>query len=280
MRTAVSSEMSVLGVQFTVGTVSYRGTRESAIVMPGPLFGCSVGGAHTELVEVALEGCGRTKVRNSGSEQGLSLPADRLMTVKAKGEADAGYFLAHASFESFERVFGSARFGRDISPHYGAYGQHSMDLGIVRRIASLCADGETAFSAYSEALVTAFLAEWYGGFGGSALPKLVSSLGKRSFKQIVNYIDDSLEQDISITELAAFSGLSVSQFAHAFKREFGMAPYRYITQRRMLRAQSLLRTSTATIAEIATRVGFSSHSRFGQAFLRLVGSTPSAYRGK
>jgi AraC-like DNA-binding protein len=278
MRSAVSGEMGVLGVQFTVGSVKYRGTRESAIVVPGPLFGCSLDGAHQELVEVAIEGGGRTKVRNLGSQQALSLPADRLMTVKATGEATAGYFIAHATCESFERVFGSARFAREIRPHYGAYGPHSMDLGIVRRIASLCADTETALSAYSEALVTAFLAEWYGAFGGSALPTLVPSLGKRSVTQIVEYINDSLEQDIRISELAVFSGLSVSQFAHAFKREFGVAPYQYITQRRILRAQSLLRTSTATIVDIATRVGFSSHSRFGQAFLRVVGSTPSAYR--
>jgi hypothetical protein len=93
MHTAISGEMSVLGVQFNVGRVNYRGTRESTIVMPEPLFGCCLDGAHTELVEVTIDGSARTKVRNSGSEQAISLPADRQMTVKPKGEADAGYFI-------------------------------------------------------------------------------------------------------------------------------------------------------------------------------------------
>jgi AraC-like DNA-binding protein len=267
-----------LGVHFTVGALDYLGTRETTTVMPGPVFGYCLDGDHAETVEVSIDGRGRTNVKNSGSDVAASLPGDRELTIKAKGEAVAGSLMAHASYEAFERVFGSARFGREIRPYYGSRNQYPIDFTIVQRLASICVATTAVPSALSESLTAAFLVEWYRTFGGKALSTFVPNIGKLRFKQIVDYIDDSLEQDLSVAELAGLGGLSVSQFAHAFKSEFGVSPYRYIIERRISHAKNLLRSSAATIADIAAQVGFSSHSRFGQTFLRMTGCTPSSYR--
>jgi transcriptional regulator GlxA family with amidase domain len=100
------------------------------------------------------------------------------------------------------------------------------------------------------------------------------------FTVVFEHIEEHLEGDVSLVDLAALVGLSVSHFSHTFKTAFGVAPYRYILQRRLAKAKALLRSSEATIAEIAASVGFSSQSRFSQMFAQSTGVTPSAYRDR
>ena len=98
------------------------------------------------------------------------------------------------------------------------------------------------------------------------------------FKPVVDFIEASLENEIRLSELAALAGLSVPRFAHAFKAAYGIAPYRYLIERRIARAKQLLSSGDRTIATTAAHLGFSSQSHFGVYFARLVGTTPSAYR--
>jgi len=98
------------------------------------------------------------------------------------------------------------------------------------------------------------------------------------FAIVFEHIEENLDGEVNLVDLASLVGLSVSHFSHAFKAAFGVAPYRYILQRRLAKAKALLRTSEATIAEIAACVGFSSQSRFSQMFAQSTGLTPSAYR--
>jgi AraC-like DNA-binding protein len=72
--------------------------------------------------------------------------------------------------------------------------------------------------------------------------------------------------------------LSVSQFAHAFKAEYGVSPYRYVIVRRIERAKTLLGTTDHNIASIAQRVGFTSQAKLSESFGKIVGVTPTAYR--
>lgn len=98
------------------------------------------------------------------------------------------------------------------------------------------------------------------------------------FSSVLDFIESSLDLEVGLSELASIAGLSVARFAHAFKASHGIAPYRYVIERRIAHAKMLLRTSDDTIAAIAAQVGFPSQSRFGQLFARAVGTTPSSYR--
>ncbi len=98
------------------------------------------------------------------------------------------------------------------------------------------------------------------------------------FQVVVDFVEESLDIDLGLFELASLVGLSIPHFSHTFKAAYGVAPYRYILQRRTKRAQTLLRTTDDTVATISERVGFSSQSRFAQHFVRYYGITPSAYR--
>jgi AraC family transcriptional regulator len=103
-------------------------------------------------------------------------------------------------------------------------------------------------------------------------------VGSARFKSVIAFVEDALDREIDVNEMASIAGLSTTHFSHAFKTTYGVSPYRYILQRRIRRAGTLLRTTNDTIAAIAASVGFSSQSHFSQAFARLVGSAPSAYR--
>lgn len=98
------------------------------------------------------------------------------------------------------------------------------------------------------------------------------------FTAATDFVETHLDRKISLCELASLAALSVSRFAHAFKAEYGVSPYRYLIARRIERAKTLLRTTDDTVASIAQRAGFTSQGKFSDTFGKMAGVTPSAYR--
>ena len=97
-------------------------------------------------------------------------------------------------------------------------------------------------------------------------------------KKVADYIEDRLDKEISLRDLAALVQLSPFHFARAFKQSFGEPPHRYQMGRRMERAKALLKVPAQTVTEVALMLGYAETSSFTSAFRRLVGVTPSDYR--
>lgn len=93
-------------------------------------------------------------------------------------------------------------------------------------------------------------------------------------------IEDRLraEPAPSLTELAAYCGLSVRQLTRAFRQETGQGIGDYVDAIGRERAFTLLRTTDLPIARIAERVGFSNPASFSYAFRRATGLRPSDVR--
>jgi AraC-like DNA-binding protein len=87
-----------------------------------------------------------------------------------------------------------------------------------------------------------------------------------------------LRQSVSLADLAAACGLSVSHFARAFRNSVGLPPHQWLLQQRVLRAKSLLERPDATLSEIALACGFADQSHFTRVFGRLAGVSPAAWR--
>ncbi len=111
-------------------------------------------------------------------------------------------------------------------------------------------------------------------------PGLSIDVGLSRFTPVMEFIEESLDRDVGLFELASLVGLSTTRFSHAFKAAYGVAPYRYILQRRVERAKRLLRITKDSVTTIASRVGFASQSRFARTFATATGMTPSAYRSE
>lgn len=82
----------------------------------------------------------------------------------------------------------------------------------------------------------------------------------------------------SLEELAKACAMSRTTFASHFKAVSGKAPLTYLTDWRMRLAERALRDETTAVASIGQSLGYSSESAFSNAFKRVTGSSPRAYR--
>ena len=88
----------------------------------------------------------------------------------------------------------------------------------------------------------------------------------------------SVDEPLSVDDLAGAAGLSRAHFSRAFRAAFGESPHAYLLTRRLERAAALLRTTDRSVAEICLDVGLQSVGSFTSSFKRTYGRSPTAYR--
>ena len=94
--------------------------------------------------------------------------------------------------------------------------------------------------------------------------------------RIMAYIERNFSQHITIDDLARQFYVSNSTISHLFKQKMGVSLYRYITQRRLIAAKSLI-GEKIPMEEIAVRVGFVDYSTFYRAFKQEFGISPRQF---
>src|SRR5829696_8041352 len=95
-----------------------------------------------------------------------------------------------------------------------------------------------------------------------------------------DHIDRNYCEPLDLDGLARVAGVSKYHFARSFEAAYGESPIRYLTRRRIERAQDLLRSANLTVTEICMAVGFSSLGSFSTRFSALVGESPTQYRDR
>lgn len=91
-------------------------------------------------------------------------------------------------------------------------------------------------------------------------------------------LGSDLQSTVTLSSVASALQLSTAHFCRAFRRSTGVPPYRWLVDRRIDAAKSLIAKTELTLTEIAFTVGYTSPSAFGIAFKRTTGRTPGAYR--
>lgn len=97
-------------------------------------------------------------------------------------------------------------------------------------------------------------------------------------QKIKKYIDHNYEQPITIETLASECFLSPNYLSKAFRRQVGLSPRHYLTQKRLEEARKLLCSTKLTIQEISARTGFGDVNYFIRQFKVNYGDTPQKYR--
>lgn len=100
----------------------------------------------------------------------------------------------------------------------------------------------------------------------------------RRILPVIQYIDQNIDQQLSVKELAAVLHLSPKYFCNMFSSVMGLGPAAYVNQRRILLAKELLLLSPLLIKEVAVKVGFEDQFYFSRLFRRIEGTTPRDYR--
>ncbi|MEO8563468.1 MAG: AraC family transcriptional regulator [bacterium] len=91
-----------------------------------------------------------------------------------------------------------------------------------------------------------------------------------------DYLEEHFAKAITLTELAALSGVSPFHLSRQFRARYGLPPYMYLELVRVNRAREMLRRGES-ISRIAFATGFSDQSHLTRRFKRVVGVPPGQY---
>lgn len=95
-----------------------------------------------------------------------------------------------------------------------------------------------------------------------------------------DHADRHFAQPLDLDQLAAVARLSKYHFHRLFTATYGLSPAAYLSQRRIERAQDLLRATNLSVTEVCHAVGFSSLGSFSSRFREIVGEPPSQFQGR
>ncbi|QRG07320.1 helix-turn-helix transcriptional regulator [Xanthobacter dioxanivorans] len=129
----------------------------------------------------------------------------------------------------------------------------SVGIALVTRLVSLC-----------------------GTLGGPEAPR--RALAAWRLERVKDYIEAHLDRVLTLDEMARAAELSRIRFGAQFREATGVTPYAYVLHRRIAYAQTMLRDSDRSLAEIALLAGFSSQAHFTTLFGRLIGLSPGRWR--
>jgi len=152
---------------------------------------------------------------------------------------------------------------------------------IAERIGKELKEESSAGGVLAESLslsMAAHLAAQYVGGGVASDPVPVASIERPRLRRVLDFIQDNIEKDISLSDLSDLACLSRHHFARAFRKALGSPPNRFISELRFKRAQELLVHTDRSLADIAQSCRFSSQSTFTRAFRRHVGLSPGEFR--
>jgi AraC family transcriptional regulator len=96
--------------------------------------------------------------------------------------------------------------------------------------------------------------------------------------QVIKMIYKQFAQPLTVADMAQVANYSRFHFSREFRRATGVTPGRFLATVRIQEAKRLLLTTTLSISQVATGVGYSSVGTFSAKFKNIVGLSPSAYR--
>lgn len=101
------------------------------------------------------------------------------------------------------------------------------------------------------------------------------------FTELLSYIDAHYAEDLTLEQMAAYTGFSKYHFTRLFKQHTNTTFYNYLCHKRIQVSQQMLTVSTdSSVTDIAFRVGFNNLTTFCRCFRKYVHCSPTEYRNK
>jgi len=99
-----------------------------------------------------------------------------------------------------------------------------------------------------------------------------------SFAEVIEWMLQHLQEDLSVAQLSRRALMSTRTFARRFRAETGTTPAAWLNRQRVIRAQQLLEETTLGLEQIAQQTGFGSAAVMRQHFVKVLQTSPLAYR--
>ncbi|MCR4911752.1 MAG: AraC family transcriptional regulator [Bacilli bacterium] len=102
-------------------------------------------------------------------------------------------------------------------------------------------------------------------------------LRNKIISEIINYVDNNLDKDLTLKEIAEYLNLDPYYVSHFFSKRTGITLRKYIIKKRLIVAKTLL-DQGMEMQEVIKRIGFNDISHFIQSFKKEYGLTPRKYQ--
>lgn len=122
------------------------------------------------------------------------------------------------------------------------------------------------------------LTQCFQDIHGFLFRKPATSSRSQQFMEILEYIHEHYDQELSIEHFAGMMNMSIGHFSRTFKEEVGEKYVEYIAKYRLMKAKQFLLETDLKIDEIAEKVGYWGRNSLIRAFRRYEGITPAKYR--
>lgn len=135
---------------------------------------------------------------------------------------------------------------------------------------------------YGDGLAVALAARLLGRYSAhvSTSPNCNALMSGYTLRRVTDYIEDNLTKDLTLAEIADVAHMSPHYFSRAFRNSTGTPPHRYVIDRRIERAKTLLSEKYLPLVEVGLSVGFQNQSHFTTLFHKRTGVTPKVYRSR
>jgi AraC family transcriptional regulator len=127
--------------------------------------------------------------------------------------------------------------------------------------------------------ICAHLLHAYGDLSGEPGPS-TARLSVWQEKAAKDFMIDHFADQFPMAAAASAAGVSIRDFIKGFKGVTGETPQRWLMRYRIARAKQYFAERALTLAEIATRCGFTDENHFTKVFRRVTGATPSAWQAR
>lgn len=129
---------------------------------------------------------------------------------------------------------------------------------------------------YAEALSMALAIRLLESSGQERIATAATSatLTSRQQRRLADFIEEHIDQSLSLADLAVVAGMSVSHLKSLFRASFGMPVHQYVLTRRVERARLLLLAADMPLAQVALETGFAHQSHMAHWMRRILGLTP------
>lgn len=196
--------------------------------------------------------------------------------------ADSAFYRLHFSTDSDElKVLQAGNTGMDEEdffsiPQTGSIPKPEKVVVLMKQLQDAAKNKYPSLAL--DSMTNSVIAELYGQLQSPVEADTEMTAQKQIHSDIIDYIENNIEKNIRISDIAVHFGYNEKYLSHLFAEITGTTLKKFILSRKIDAANFMLADSNKAILDIAKSLGFSDSHNFSRAYKKMTGLTPSEYR--